>query len=136
MPNGLPQCDLILGTDIINKVNLYVQEGRISVRKPRVEIQAANDLPEIFKIELVSDRNDIDLSHLTSERKNNVNEIINKLNKLAVNFGNPRRIISDRGTAFTSNEFREYCKKENIEHVLITTGVPRANGQVERMNRT
>lgn len=58
------------------------------------------------------------------------------MNKLTVHFGNPKRIISDRGTAFTSNEFREYCKKENIEHILITTGVPRANGQVERINRT
>lgn len=26
------------------------------------------------------------------------------------------------------------CKKENIKHVLITTGIPRANGQVERVN--
>jgi hypothetical protein len=51
-------------------------------------------------------------------------------------FGNPKRIIFDRGTAFTSQEFKEYCKQENIEHVLITTGVPRSNGQVERINRT
>jgi hypothetical protein len=27
-------------------------------------------------------------------------------------------------------------KEENIEHVLITTGIPRSNGQVERVNRT
>ncbi|KAH0947462.1 hypothetical protein HN011_006867 [Eciton burchellii] len=45
-------------------------------------------------------------------------------------------IISDRGAAFTSNEFKSYCKEENIEHVLITTGIPRSNGQVERVNRT
>lgn len=62
-------------------------------------------------------------------------EVLDKLNKLAVIFGNPKR-ISDRGTAFTSNEFREYCRKENFEHILITTGVPRANGQIERVNRT
>lgn len=36
---------------------------------------------------------------------------------------------------FTSGEFKEYCRSENIEHSLITTGVPRANGQVERLNR-
>lgn len=62
-------------------------------------------------------------------------EVINRLEKQAVNFGNPRRIVSDRGTAFTAHAFREYCKREGIEHVLITTGVPRGNGQVERMNR-
>ena len=50
-------------------------------------------------------------------------------------FGNPARIISDRGSAFTSADFKEYCNKESIEHVLITTGVPRGNGQVERINR-
>lgn len=63
-------------------------------------------------------------------------EVIDKLNKVAAIFGNPKRIISDRGTAFTSNEFREYCREENIEHGLNTVGVPRANGQVERINRS
>lgn len=73
---------------------------------------------------------------LFGTRSTGTSEVIDKLNKLAVSFGNPRRIISDRGTAFTSNEFREYCQKENIEHILITTGIPRANGQVERINRS
>lgn len=62
-------------------------------------------------------------------------ETISKLKNQATTFGNPRRVISDRGAAFTSNAFQEYCKSENIEHVLITSGVPRANGQVERINR-
>lgn len=62
-------------------------------------------------------------------------ETIQRLKNQAVIFGNPRRIISDRGTAFTSGAFRDYCKSENIEQVLITTGIPRGNGQVERMNR-
>lgn len=47
-------------------------------------------------------------------------------------FGNPRRIISDRGIAFTSHDFQNYCKDESIEHALITTGVPRTNGQAKR----
>lgn len=64
------------------------------------------------------------------------NEVLDKLSKQASIFGNPRRIISDRGTAFTSHEFLDYCSGENIEHVLITAGIPRANGQVERVNRT
>lgn len=50
-------------------------------------------------------------------------------------FGNPRRIITDRGTAFTSRDFQSYCEEENILHVKITTGVPRGNGQVERVHR-
>jgi len=63
-------------------------------------------------------------------------EVLVRLEKQAATFGNPRRIISDRGTAFTSNDFEDYCRRENIQHVLTTTGVPRSNGQVERVNRT
>lgn len=63
-------------------------------------------------------------------------EILTCLTKKAHVFGNPRRIVSDRGAAFTSNNFREYCETEGVQHVLITTGMPRANGQVERVNRT
>lgn len=63
-------------------------------------------------------------------------ETIDKLEIVKAVFGSPRRLISDRGTAFTSNDFGEYIKENNIEHVTITTGVPRGNGQVERLNRT
>ncbi|GBO26305.1 Pro-Pol polyprotein [Araneus ventricosus] len=51
-------------------------------------------------------------------------------------FGNPRRIISDKGSAFMSKEFDDYCSSESIQHFYVTTGLPRANGQVERLNST
>lgn len=63
-------------------------------------------------------------------------EVLTHLRKQSIIFGNPRRIISDRGTAFTSKDFAEYCKMEGIDHSLIVAGVPRGNGQVERVNRT
>lgn len=62
-------------------------------------------------------------------------ETLNKLRLVTNVFGNPRRIITDKGSAFTSNDFRDFCKDENIELVLCTTGVPRGNGQIERINR-
>ncbi|KAL0861495.1 hypothetical protein ABMA27_009023 [Loxostege sticticalis] len=62
-------------------------------------------------------------------------ETIDKLLILQQTFGNPTRYITDRGTAFTSGEFKTYCDEENIQHVTITTGVPRGNGQVERIHR-
>lgn len=61
-------------------------------------------------------------------------ETLNKLSIHQQTFGNPRRIVTDKGTAFTSHEFAEYCKDQNILHVTITTGVPRGNGQVERIH--
>lgn len=63
-------------------------------------------------------------------------EVLTHLRKQAAIFCNPRRMVSDRGTAFTSKDFKEYCEAEDIEHQLITTGLPRGNGQVERVNRT
>ncbi|GFX08233.1 transposon Tf2-9 polyprotein [Trichonephila clavipes] len=37
---------------------------------------------------------------------------------------------------FTSKLFNDYCDEENIQHLQIATGVPRGNGQVERIHRT
>lgn len=44
-------------------------------------------------------------------------------------------MISDRGTSFTSNSFKAFVEEYSIEHVLIATHTPRANGQIERCNR-
>jgi transposase InsO family protein len=50
----------------------------------------------------------------------------------STHFGLPSRIISDRGTGFTSKQFEKYCDDNNIKHVLNATKTPRANGQIER----
>ena len=34
-----------------------------------------------------------------------------------------------------SKQFKEYCDSENIQHLVKTTGVPRGNGQVERIHK-
>ncbi|XP_028172237.1 uncharacterized protein K02A2.6-like [Ostrinia furnacalis] len=41
-------------------------------------------------------------------------ETIEKLKMHQQHFGNPVRIISDRGTAFTGGEFQDNCKEENM----------------------
>ncbi|XP_036346770.1 uncharacterized protein LOC118756086 [Rhagoletis pomonella] len=61
--------------------------------------------------------------------------VLDRLRKQAAIFGNPARIVTDRGSAFTSHPFKEYCAEEGIQHLLIATGVPRGNGQVERMHK-
>ncbi|GFT82414.1 transposon Tf2-8 polyprotein [Trichonephila clavipes] len=42
-------------------------------------------------------------------------DALEKLKQQEITFGNPHRIITDKGTAFTSKEFREYCENENIQ---------------------
>ncbi|GBN11164.1 Pro-Pol polyprotein, partial [Araneus ventricosus] len=63
-------------------------------------------------------------------------DALDKLKVQQKTFGNPKRIITDRGSAFTSKAFGDYCTNENIQNFQITTGVPRGNGQVERIHRT
>lgn len=73
---------------------------------------------------------------LYATKTTNTAEVLACLKRQSHVFGNPRRIISDRGSAFTSNDFRKYCEEEGIQHILITTGMSRSNRQVERINRT
>lgn len=51
-------------------------------------------------------------------------------------YGVPTRIVSDRGSAFTSRNFRKFCQELNIKHVQNAVATPRANGQIERYNAT
>ncbi|XP_037958018.1 uncharacterized protein LOC119687677 [Teleopsis dalmanni] len=67
-------------------------------------------------------------------RTTSANEAISRLRTQSIVFGNPNQIISDRGAAFSSDDFRKYCEGESIKHIKITTGLARANGQVERLN--
>lgn len=63
-------------------------------------------------------------------------EAITWLRDYFQNYSNPKIIISDRGSAFTSHEFKEFVDERGIKHIKIATGSPQANGQVERVNRS
>ncbi|XP_036325536.1 uncharacterized protein K02A2.6-like [Rhagoletis pomonella] len=62
-------------------------------------------------------------------------EVTAALEKYFYYYSRPRRIISDRGTCFTSLEFSDFISKRNIDHVKVAVASPQANGQVERVNR-
>lgn len=62
-------------------------------------------------------------------------EVIPHFVQLFQIFGNPKLIISDRGTAFTSRVFAEFLENRNIRHRKIAVGAAWANGIVERVNR-
>lgn len=62
--------------------------------------------------------------------------VIKVLNDIFYMFRIPNRIISDRGSSFTSNDFKQFCSDKNIKLVLNAVASPRSNGQVERYNRT
>lgn len=62
--------------------------------------------------------------------------VIDQLREYFSIFGVPKRIISDRGSCFTSSKFKTYVNELGTKHVLNAVATPRANGQVERYNRT
>ncbi|GFV89032.1 transposon Ty3-I Gag-Pol polyprotein [Trichonephila clavipes] len=46
------------------------------------------------------------------------------------------KCIQNCVTCILTNRKRDYCKKQNILHISITTGLPRSNGQIEKQNST
>jgi hypothetical protein len=73
---------------------------------------------------------------LCPTRSTKSSEVIKHLKLYFNEFSIPRKIISDRGTAFTSDEFSKFVTGLGIKRILIATAYPQANGQVERYNRT
>lgn len=51
-------------------------------------------------------------------------------------FGVPSRLITDKGSSFTSKTFKDFIITYGIKHITNAVATPRANGQVERFNRT
>lgn len=62
-------------------------------------------------------------------------EVIKALREYFRYYSRPKYIVSDRGTSFTSGDFAKFMDENDIQHILIATGSPQANGQVERINR-
>lgn len=62
--------------------------------------------------------------------------VVKTLTQLIDIFGVPARIITDRGTSFTSHAFKTFCQEYGIKHIMNAVATPRANGQCERYNRT
>ncbi|XP_037931244.1 uncharacterized protein LOC119666048 [Teleopsis dalmanni] len=71
---------------------------------------------------------------LFAVKSTSTKEVIASLEKYFQNYSRPKRIISDRGTCFTSLEFSEFLLKHNINHVKVAVASAQANGQVERVN--
>ncbi|KAL4147807.1 hypothetical protein QTP88_002156 [Uroleucon formosanum] len=69
-------------------------------------------------------------------RTTKTEEVVLHLKNYFRTYSKPKRLVSDQGTAFTSNDFKNFLLSESVEHVLIATGTPRANGQVEIVNRS
>ncbi|KZS16489.1 Uncharacterized protein APZ42_017761 [Daphnia magna] len=63
--------------------------------------------------------------------------VIEILNQTVIpQHGFMKKIITDQGTAFSSETFAQEMKKSGIQHILATCERPQTNGLVERASRT
>ncbi|CAK1597525.1 unnamed protein product [Parnassius mnemosyne] len=74
--------------------------------------------------------------NLSPVRSTKTKESIKAFKTLFSYFGAPSRLITDRGTSFTSKKFKTFVQSIGAKHILNSVATPRANGQVERYNRT
>ena len=58
--------------------------------------------------------------------------VIEKLRTLVLRFGLPKTIVSDNGTCFTSEEFRQFLKRNGVARILSAPYHPSSNGLAER----
>lgn len=75
------------------------------------------------------------LTKLYPVRTTDTKKTINCLSNYFRNYSRPKTMVSDRGSCFTSQDFKNFVDENNINHILIATASPKANGQVERVNR-
>ncbi|UYV75780.1 hypothetical protein LAZ67_13001327, partial [Cordylochernes scorpioides] len=73
---------------------------------------------------------------LSPVRNTSTQNVLKVMKSFVNDFGLPDKIISDRGSCFTSRQFEEFCRGKGIHHTLNSTKHPQGNGMVERVNRT
>uniref|UniRef100_A0A5S6QND2 RNA-directed DNA polymerase n=1 Tax=Trichuris muris TaxID=70415 RepID=A0A5S6QND2_TRIMR len=89
--------------------------GPVEGRYLLVLVDAFSKWPEVFITEKITSSATISL-----------------LSRVFAQFGAPETIVSDNGTQFTAAEFKIFCAKNGIQHILIPPGHPQSNGQAER----
>jgi len=62
--------------------------------------------------------------------------VIQVLRRAFHEYGKPEKIRVDNGPEFTSLEFSEWCRIQQVELQFIQPGKPMQNGYIERFNRT
>lgn len=61
---------------------------------------------------------------------------IRKVDEFVQRFGAPNRFITDRGTSFTADSFKQFCDTHGIKLTFNSSRHAQANGQIERLNQT
>ncbi|GFU63093.1 hypothetical protein TNCV_4123311 [Trichonephila clavipes] len=119
-----------------NRRNKVTKMGMVPLRDSLWELLYSPDAPRIAEAVIKTFDGIYKFTWLYPTRSTDAAEVIKRLENQRHVFGNPARIITDKGSEFTASAFEDYWKKQNILHISITTGLPRSNGQIEKQNST
>jgi len=72
---------------------------------------------------------------LKAVKSTDTKSVIEFLRDLFATYEVPKTIITDRGAAFKVT-FGNFCDQNYIQHIKVAVTTPRANGQVERLNKS
>ena len=75
----------------------------------------------------------VKLYSVTSTRSD---EAIKHLTPYFNTYSAPKRVVSDRGSVFTSQKFEEFLTQYGVRHILVATATSHANWQIEWTNRS
>jgi len=89
---------------------------------------------EGFKYILVMVDNFTNYVSLYAVEDTSAEQLIVQVKRFVDTFGLPGRLITDRGSCYTSGVFEEYCRQQGIRLVWTSSRHPQANGQVERIH--
>jgi hypothetical protein len=60
------------------------------------------------------------------------NSVINKIKPMFARYGIPERVVSDNGPQYSSQEFKDFSKRYNFDHVTSSPYHPKSNGLAEK----
>lgn len=73
--SGTIPCGMLIGTDFLNHVDVHMRKGVVSIS--RIADNTTGETPEVYKIDVIQDSVDVDLSHIQdADIKKEVNDLI------------------------------------------------------------
>ncbi|XP_067614932.1 uncharacterized protein [Eurosta solidaginis] len=129
-----------------NKINVSMQVDTVNLQLDMYVVQddfLSTDVllgHEIFINDFIVTINNVDsftkFTILRAVKGTVTKHVVELLKEISSYVGIPERIVTDRGPAFTSKQFQQYCQENVIKHILNAVQTPRANAHAERTNRT
>ena len=73
-----------------------------------------------------------EILHLTTT----TSDVIAKMKDVLARLGLPQEVFSDNGPQFVSEQFRQFAKKCDVNHIMSSPDLPNSNGEAEHTVKT